>query len=46
VRKLDIRPRFKADVLNARRNHRTIDWETLSFVLEELAAGREVPSLL
>mgnify|MGYP001619962015 CR=1 FL=1 len=43
MRKLDIRPRFKADVLRAKRNRVPIDWETLGFALEEMAAGRDVP---
>ncbi|MEK6806052.1 MAG: type II toxin-antitoxin system YafQ family toxin [Pseudomonadota bacterium] len=46
MRKLDIRPRFKTDVLRAKRSRLPIDWETLDFVLEELAAGRDVPPLL
>ena len=46
MRKLDLRSRFRADVLRIKRQRVRIDWETLAYVFDELVAGRSVPNML
>lgn len=46
MRKLDLRGRFRADVLRKKRQRVSIDWETLEYVFDEMIAGRDVPALL
>lgn len=46
MRRLDIRSRFKTDVLRKKRQRVRIDWETLAHVFEEVIAERGVPYML
>ena len=46
MRRLDLRGRFKADVLRKKRQRVPIDWETLDYVFDEMISGRDVPEML